>query len=362
MADAVEHGHGHGDGHHDPNLQHHFEDLHQQFDASKLGMWLFLVTEILFFAGLFCAYAVYRRTHPEIFDVGQHFLDVKMGAINTAVLITSSFTMALGVWCAQKSYQKGLIVCLVLTLMGAAGFMVIKYFEYTHKFHEGKVWGANFYPLSPEEAHARDARLHGGAHDAGVHAAGEHAEDGHGTDSHAENHGEDPHAPSANAGLADGHGQDDHADDHDSDHGDGDDHDATSLLQPAAAATGGATYAETLQLEESSVPAAARGPDGLVVGRDLSEAEREKAEKKALYARAKEMKDLRIFMGIYYCMTGLHGIHVVAGMVVITWLLVGAVKGRYHARYYTPVDLVGLYWHVVDLVWIFLFPLFYLID
>ena len=94
----------------------------------------------------------------------------------------------------------------------------------------------------------------------------------------------------------------------------------------------------------------------------MSDKDREKAEKAALYARAKEMKDLRIFMAIYYCMTGLHGIHVVAGMVVITWLLIGAIKGKYHSRYYTPVDLVGLYWHVVDLVWIYLFPLFYLID
>src|SRR5215510_11053200 len=114
MADAVAdlnvhppaHGHGPAAAHDEahghspyPFVQHHFDTPAQQFDAGKLGMWLFLVTEVLFFAGLFCAYAVYRRTHPEIFVVGSRFLDTKMGAINTVVLILSSFTMALGVWC-----------------------------------------------------------------------------------------------------------------------------------------------------------------------------------------------------------------------------------------------------------------------
>src|SRR5262245_8387077 len=126
-----EHGDAHGDGHaHVPHLAHHWDSLEQQFEAGKLGMGLFLATEVLLFGGLFCAYAVWRGNHPEMFKYGSKFLNTTLGATNTAVLILSSLTMAWGVTCAQQNRRKGLIICLALTLAGAATFLVIKYFEY----------------------------------------------------------------------------------------------------------------------------------------------------------------------------------------------------------------------------------------
>ena len=100
-----------------PRLQHHFDNLDQQFEASALGMWLFLVTEILFFGGLFAAYGVYRANHPDVFHFGQYFLDWKMGALNTVVLISSSLAAAWSVRCAQLGNQGGLKLSLLLTLL-----------------------------------------------------------------------------------------------------------------------------------------------------------------------------------------------------------------------------------------------------
>jgi cytochrome c oxidase subunit 3 len=343
MADAVhgalaDHGlHGHD---HPAHLQHHFESEAQQFDASKLGMWLFLVTEILFFSGLFCAYAVYRANHPQIFEVGHHFLDVKWGAINTVVLILSSFTMALGVWCAQRSKQTGLIVCLILTLAGAAGFMGIKFVEYKDKLEHGKVWGAGF-----------NAEYHGDGHEGGDNAP-------------AADHGAPPHAAAAHADAAHGASATEHATSAPV-------ASAAATPAPAAAAapSGPAPIAMTAadlglpaDAEMSTVKLAPAGPQGMnMAAVEKTGDGHHKPSKAEIYAQANSMRDIQIFMGIYFCMTGLHGIHVLAGMVVITWILIGAIKGKYNSEYYTPVDLVGLYWHVVDLIWIYLFPLLYLI-
>ncbi|MBI5864735.1 MAG: cytochrome c oxidase subunit 3 [Planctomycetes bacterium] len=205
--------------------------------------------------------------------------------------------MAMGVWCAQTSRRKGLLVCLILTWIGAAGFMGVKFVEYSHKFHDQIIWGKDFNPTRHVE------------HEGGAESA----------------HVENAAAPAA------------------------------ASATPAPAAAGVST------VEHSTVPSAAAGPQGL--GRTQEEYSVEKAEHHALdaYALASQMRDLHIFMGIYFCLTGLHGFHVLAGMIVIAWLIYGAFKGRYDGKYYTPVDLVGLYWHVVDLVWIFLFPLLYLI-
>ncbi|MFM9180106.1 MAG: heme-copper oxidase subunit III, partial [Phycisphaerales bacterium] len=141
------HGHGHdGHGHgHDPHLAHHFDSMAQQFDSAKLGIWLFLATEVLFFGGLFAAYVILRMRNPEVFSYASHYLDTIMGGINTCVLIVSSLTMALAVRCAQTNNRKGLILGLVLTFLGAVGFLVIKYFEYSHKIHDHLVWGSTFY-------------------------------------------------------------------------------------------------------------------------------------------------------------------------------------------------------------------------
>lgn len=310
MAEATQaHGadlHGHGGGHaHPANLQHHFETPAQQFDASKLGMWLFLATEVLFFSGLFCAYVIYRRSNPEIFDAGHQYLDPIMGGVNTVVLILSSFTMALGVWCAQKSKRIGLIICLALTLAGACGFMIIKYFEYSHKIKYGLNWGRYFKPEGKYAAAAPAGAM--------VYADTE-------PDAAAANDA-DPAETSSDAAATDGNGAD-----------------------PASPG---------LVIERTTIATPPPGPSGLRPGA----ADGMTPEEHAAHAR-----NLHIFFSIYYGMTGLHGLHVIGGIVVLAWLLWGAIKGRYNEKYYTPVDLVGLYWHLVDLVWIFLFPMLYLIE
>jgi cytochrome c oxidase subunit 3 len=206
------------------HLAHHFVDSDQQFNSAKLGMWIFLVTELLFFGGLFCAYIIYRAWYPELYVAASVQLDTVMGTINTAVLITSSLTMALSIWAAQHNKQKLIIYNLIATIVLAFIFMVIKYFEYTHKFDLG-IYPGEYYTYT---------------------------------------------------GIA-----------------------------------------------------------------------HEKAN---------------IFFSIYYMMTGLHGIHVVIGIGLIAWLAIKASKGAFNSAYYTPIEIVGLYWHLVDIIWIFLFPLFYLID
>jgi cytochrome c oxidase subunit 3 len=274
------------------HLAHHFETPSQQFESGKLGMWLFLATELLMFGGLFCAYAIYRGNHPEIFEYGHRFLDVKWGGINTLVLICSSFTMAWGVRCAQLGNRRLLILMLSITLACAATFMAIKYVEYSHKIRAGLLWGKHFEP-------------------------NEHAFHGKGAAGHASgvvpNSGSQP-------GQGTGPGR--------------------AAGEPSAPVSGGST-----------IPRAALSPPGL------------KAPDSSLDEHSAQLvpKNAHIFFGLYFAMTGLHGIHVLAGMVVISWLLAGATAGRFGPHYFTPVDLVGLYWHVVDLIWIFLFPLLYLI-
>jgi cytochrome c oxidase subunit 3 len=209
---------------HHPKLQHHFDDMGQQAEASTLGMWVFLVTEIMFFGGLFMAYLVYRHAAPSAFQEASHHLNVFYGTLNTAILIVSSLTMALGVRSAQTSAPpKTQVMWIVITMMFGAAFLGIKAIEYTEKFRDHIVPGPGF-------------RWEG------------------------------------------------------------------------------------------------------------------------LYPHGAEQ-----FYSLYFCMTGLHAIHMVIGLGIMTWLALTALKGRYDAAYYTPVEVAGLYWHFVDIVWIFLFPLLYLI-
>ncbi len=231
---------------HPAHLAHHFDTPRQQFQAGKLGMWIFLVTEVLFFGGLFCAYAVFRANHPEIFSYvhAERFLNTTLGAVNTCILITSSLTMAWGVRCAQRSRQRGLIVCLALTVMFAFGFLGVKYVEYKHKWEGGLLWASKY---DPDEHVLEEA---------------------------------EGHKP--------------------------DNHDSGDTEQQAR-------------------------------------------------------KNAGIFFSIYFMMTGLHAVHVLAGIGAITWLLVRAAQGTFNSSYFAPVDCVGLYWHLVDMIWIFLFPLLYLI-
>jgi cytochrome c oxidase subunit 3 len=228
-----------------PHLQHHFDTEEQQFDAGKLGMWLFLATEILLFGGMFVAYAIYRANHPEIFIYAHQYLDKVLGGTNTVILLCSSLTMAWAVRASQLGQQRLLVVLLSLTLLGGFGFMGIKYVEYKAKWEHGLLPGTHFAPHENKEHEA---------------------------------------------------------------------------AKPAAPDTG-----------------------------DLA-------------GHGKRPSNAQIFFGIYFLMTGLHGIHVLLGMGAITWLLVRSLKGQFGPAYFTPVDFVGLYWHLVDLIWIFLFPLLYLIS
>ncbi len=205
------------------HVQHHFTDSEQQRESAKLGMWVFLLTEVLLFGGLFVAYGVFRAWYPEMFYNAHKQLDVLLGSVNTIVLITSSVTMALAIRFIQVDKRKLTIAFLLLTLLFALTFLVIKYFEYSHKIELGQLPG-NMYSFT------------------GVQ-------------------GNNPH----------------------------------------------------------------------------------------------------IFFSIYFAMTGLHGIHVLIGMFVIGWVLSRTRKNHFSSEYYTPVEMAGLYWHLVDLIWIFLFPLLYLI-
>ena len=292
-----------GDGHeaeeHDdpvhlanPELAHHFDTPQHQFDAGKLGIWLFLVTEVLFFAGLFCAYAIYRAQHPEIFNYAHYFLDTKLGAVNTIVLLFSSLTAAWAVRAAQLGQRRRLSALLAATIACAGIFLAVKYVEYSHKAHAGLLWGKNFAPTQEvwevpafRTKHPAAARLAGR-----LAAASTLKDDG-----------------AAFRRLVSQHAHDEPA---------------MKPLVDAGIVGGGATV------------------EGKEFGRP---------------------KRAPIFFGIYFFMTGLHGVHVIAGILVFSWLLKRSFSGVFGANYFGPVDFSALYWHLVDLIWIYLFPLLYLI-
>lgn len=206
-----------------PHLQHHFADAEQQFDSAVLGTWIFLVTEIMFFAGMFMAYILYRSWYPEAFAQGSHELDVRLGALNTAVLIGSSFTVVLSVRAAQQGKRGPLLRWLLATIALGLVFLGVKAVEYYAKWQHHLVPGPSFHWSGPNS------------------------------------------------------------------------------------------------------------------------------------------EQVELFFSVYFAMTGLHALHMVIGAGLFAWLVIQTVRGRYTASYYTPVECTGLYWHFVDLVWIYLFPLLYLI-
>jgi cytochrome c oxidase subunit III len=208
---------------HHPALAHQFDSLGQQTEAATLGMWVFLVTEVLFFGGLFVTYTVYRAFYPAAFAAASHELDILLGGINTAVLITSSLTMALAVHAAQLGQRRLLLIFLVVTMVLGAVFLGIKAVEYYHKFAEHHVPGATFQFEREYQRHAQ------------------------------------------------------------------------------------------------------------------------------------------IFFSLYFIMTGLHAIHMIIGIGVLLVMWIWAWRGRITSDYAGPIEISGLYWHFVDIVWIFLFPLLYLI-
>lgn len=366
---ADPHHSGHDDhGHNEPFRAHHFESWQQQFDAGKLGVWAFLVQEVLFFSGLFCAYAVYRMLHPEVFEYADQFLSLSHGAFNTVVLLFSSLTMAWAVRCAMLGQRTGLISCVAVTLFCAALFLGVKAYEYTEKYHAQLIWaGADPLSDSPAALQGRPQVLL--QLDAANRSEGALLEERLASSLHRiefivgavgllallAGAGIYFVAPQR-IGLAVVAGSIAmcaiaivigtrasmviHHWAHDSSHVEGAAHSEAEAKEMAA--------------EEGEVPLG----EETVAGVETLGESTHGASVKAELSRPQR---LGVFFGIYYAMTGVHALHILGGMVVLTWLLVRSVKGHFTPNYFGPVDYVGLYWHLVDLVWIYLFPLLYLI-
>jgi cytochrome c oxidase subunit III len=408
------------DPHDDPNLAHHFDSPQQQYEAAKFGMWLFVATELLLFGGLFVAYAVYRGNNPELFQYGAQFLSTTMGAINTVVLILSSLTIAIAVRAAQLNQQRMLVTMLGLTVLGGAIFMGIKYVEYSEKFKKNLIWSVAMYERPADDPdRALDtaiAVLEESAIKQGDPAAGRslwmntclacHGQRGEGVRGQAMpfhetgwiesqtdeellafiKRGRMPFEPTNRTGiqmppkggnplLNDDQLRDIIAYIRTLDlsppvAGDPNDEAAEEPLNDMRAdAEAGDAFGETVEfhIPRSSIPLAGYGPGGMNTDWEIRATRRPVAEETA-YARGVHPLDdpdrpenLHHFFGIYFLMTGLHGFHVLVGMFIIGALALLAWLGRFSSSYYTPVELTGLYWHVVDLIWIFLFPLLYLI-
>ena len=399
-------GHGHrDDGHHDDGhgdhpdyVAHHFDSSQQQFDAGKLGIWLFLAQEVLFFSGLFCFYAYYKVLHPEAFSYAHQFLDIKYGAINTVVLITSSLTMAWGVRAAQLNQKQLLKWCLGATIAGAFIFLGIKYVEYSHKLHfgmrPGRMYRWNqfvavnggeersirifnhedhgpFYHLEdidPETGEVRPGAI--------PHSDGGHAEDGNDPSHESGDHHDSADAPKAGEGTD--HSSDVHAATAREVAGGqiGDGEPDGPVTAPAASGENpeGATVTDTVNMardgDAASVDPRGEPADGLLIDSDSpevagqgiameTEAERA-AERSSDVNEHNRPEEAGVYFSLYYAMTGLHAIHIIAGIAVLAWLFVRSLREEFHSDYFGPVDYVGLYWHLVDLIWIFLFPMLYL--
>jgi cytochrome c oxidase subunit 3 len=243
-------------------LKHHFDNLEQQHASEKLGMWMFLVTEVLFFSGLFVAYTVYRHLYPGEFAFASNHLILWIAGVNTVLLITSSLTATMAIRAAQLGQKQSLINYLAITLLLGAGFMGFKAFEYYTDAHEQFVPGTMF---ANEYAKAVEHHAHGSAADKSVHVE-------HWAEELAKN----------NAGK-----------------------------QP--------------------------GEDGYLAP-----------------------ERVQLFLCFYYIMTGIHGIHILAGLGCIGWLIQQAYANKIPRENYSTVEVVSLYWHLVDMIWLFLMPLLYL--
>lgn len=347
-------GHEHHD--HPAWLAHHFDDAEQQFDSGKLGMWLFLVTEVLFFSGMFCAYALYRNRNPEVFEFCSRFLNEKLGAINTGVLLFSSLTMAWAVRASQLKQHKTLVGMLGATLGCAAIFLGVKAVEYTHKWDLGLLPGKLYVSQVEGHPHVESNYLlylsipaavmfvcfllyyiYGFISNSKFHlrVAGPlvvasvcyFAGVGLGRVLQAEEGTHETHA----AHVDTGHGATDEHASHD--------HDAKSDQAPAETGISLVSTAPATLNDVFVSPAEVHTPNADVNQKGMA----------------------GLFFSIYYCMTGVHAVHILGGMLVITWLIVKAAREEFHSQYFGPVDNVGLYWHLVDFIWIYLFPLLYLI-
>ena len=292
-------------------VDHHFENADQQYQSAKLGMWLFLATEILFFGGLFVAYSVYRFNHPEVFIFGHHFLDKSLGALNTVILICSSLTAAWAVRAAQLKQIRVLKLMLVLTILFAFGFLGVKAVEYNSKWKHGLLWARQYNPHIDHAEVAEDLISQEGFETGAVEGVFEELT---------------VLQKVGDAVLVETE---------------------TIVVEeaPVAAPTGDA--------DRSTIAPAAEGPGGLAAPG---------AEESSEKTIEVEPANAQTFFSIYFLMTGLHGIHVIGGIGAFIWLYFGARRGDFSTGHFTRVDMVALYWHVVDLIWIYLFLLLYLIE
>lgn len=291
---------------HPPGLQHQFEDMGQQQESDSLGMWMFLVQEIMFFGGLFTVYLVFRSRFPMAFAAGSNHLDVVWGAANTVVLIVSSLTMALAVHYAQLGKRNLQVILIILTMLLGTTFLVVKGIEYTNKYKEGivPVSGLN---LRTEKEIAESDESTGTPHV----PVGRH----------------DPNE-SLNTGIGEKveHGEEKYV-----------------------------NVKGDFQWRDTSLVAKAQQ------GNYLTDSEKIGYFANGEISQAKFQDKVRIFFWIYFAMTGLHAVHMIIGLAIMTWLLWKAYRGTFTSEFYAPVEMAGLYWHFVDIVWIFLFPLLYLL-
>lgn len=230
-----------------------FKTLDQQKDTATLGMWIFLVTEIMFFGGILLAYTLNRHTYFTAFSVGSNTLDLTLGGFNTVLLLASSFTMAMAVWSAQTGKKQWITGFLILTLLLGCGFLGVKVIEYSQKFNHHLVPGKKFDVLY-------------------------------------------------------------------------------CVNNPAKCGD-----VKNLDQEREELALAVKNDPSL-------------------------QSHAQLYFSAYFGLTGLHALHMIVGAGLLLWLLKQSVAGRFTPSYNTPVEIIGLYWHFVDIVWIYLFPLLYLID
>jgi len=249
---------------HHPALAHQFDSMEQQQDASTFGMWVFLLTEIMMFGGLFTAYLIYRLKYYPAFVAGSTSISVSWGFANTLVLIGSSFTMAMSVWAAQTGRRKAQVWFLIGTMILGAAFLGVKAKEYYDKWDECHIPGIG-----------------------------------------------------------------------------------NQIIGKPFNTWGGCS---------------AKDPKLGNIAQEIIERAEKDHEEMPASAAQQTAKQTEIFFSFYFAMTGLHAFHMVIGLGLLAWLLLRAWRGEFTAQYFTPMELGGLYWHFVDIVWIFLFPLLYLIS
>ena len=374
---------GHDGQLHPSNLRHYFVSAEQQFEASKLGMWLFLATEILLFGGMFVAYGIFRVLYPELYEQASMQLDTVLGALNTLVLLLSSLTMAWAIRAAQMDNRKLLIQMLSATMVLAAGFLVVKYFEYEHKFEIGIFPGVNFEldegtqrvndltgavpgtPLFVAGGEGEMADVEAGEADAGTIVTGDAPLIGDDTsgdpaDLEAAQDLEDESAATGDVLDAEAEGPGARIDDA------LEDDTARAGLEDADPSSGGAEVPQEDVADALAGTDALDGPEVSNPGELASPGlETEHGDDHGGdHGREGEIFSNRragIFFAIYYMMTGIHALHIIIGIIAIGFLTYFSWRGKYSSVYYTPVENVGLYWHIVDIIWIFVFPLMYLI-